>query len=108
MGLQVYYFSTLIYFHTISRRAAKALVRLGGCTVSPEPSLKTCAIGTRISSAGTNTVYVLRFLLLGRCLTHIRLASFLWDIGKQCRPRSDATECGVRSGSPLFSYSVYS
>ena len=44
MGLQVYYFSTLIYFHTISRRAAKALVRLGGCTVSPEPSLKTCAI----------------------------------------------------------------
>ena len=61
MGLQVYYFSTLIYFHTISRRAAKALVRLGGCTVSPEPSLKTCAIGTRISSAGTNTVFVLRF-----------------------------------------------
>ena len=46
MGLQVYYFSTLIYFHTISRRAAKALVRLGGCTVSPEPSLKTSAIGT--------------------------------------------------------------
>ena len=42
-------------------RAAKALVRLAGCTVSPEPSLKTCAIGTRISSAGTNTVYVLRF-----------------------------------------------
>ena len=47
MGLQVYYFSTLIYFHTISRRAAKALVRLGGCTVSPEPSPTTCAIGTQ-------------------------------------------------------------
>ena len=45
----------------MSRRAAKALVRLGGCTVSPEPSLKTSAIGTRISSAETNTVYVLRF-----------------------------------------------
>ena len=28
-------------------------------------------------------------------LTHISLASFLWDIGKQCRPRSDATERGV-------------
>ena len=26
-------------------------------------------------------------------LAHISLASFLWDIGKQCRPRSDATEC---------------
>ena len=64
MGLQVYYFSTLIYFNTISRRAAKAL---GGCTVSPEPSLKTCAIGTRISSAGTNTVFVLR-LTFGKML----------------------------------------
>ena len=29
-------------------------------------------------------------------LTHISLASFLWDIGKQCRPRSDATkECRI-------------
>ena len=28
-------------------------------------------------------------------LTHISLASFLWDIGKQCRPRSDAAVCGV-------------
>ena len=24
------------------------------------------------------------------CLAHISLASFLWDIGKQCRPRPDA------------------
>ena len=67
MGLQVYFFSTLIYFNTISRLAAKALVRLGGCTVSPEPSLKTCAIGTRISSAGTNTVFVLK-LTFGKML----------------------------------------
>ena len=28
-------------------------------------------------------------------LTHISLASFLWDVGKQCRPRPDATEGGV-------------
>ena len=27
-------------------------------------------------------------------LTHISLASFLWDIGKQCRPRSDAAKPG--------------
>ena len=33
-------------------------------------------------------------------LTHISLASFLWDIDKQCRPRSEATECGVLSGFP--------
>ena len=28
-------------------------------------------------------------------LTHIRIASFLWDIGKQCKPRSDAAKRGV-------------
>ena len=28
-------------------------------------------------------------------LTHISLASHFWDIGKQCRPRSDAAERGV-------------
>ena len=32
----------------------------------------------------------------GDCeLTHISVASFLWDIGKECRPRSDAAESGV-------------
>ena len=28
-------------------------------------------------------------------LTHISLASHFWDIGKQCRPRSDVAERGV-------------
>ena len=28
-------------------------------------------------------------------LTHISLASFLWDIGKRCKIRSDAVKCGV-------------
>ena len=35
-------------------------------------------------------------------LTHISLASHFWDISKQCRPRSDAAERGVWSGSSLF------
>ena len=35
---------------------------------------------------------------------HISLVSFLWDIGKQCKSRSDATEGGVWSGFPLFVY----
>ena len=39
---------------------------------------------------------------LGVSLTHISLASFLWDTGKQCTNRSDAAESGVLSGSPLF------
>ena len=29
-----------------------------------------------------------------KMLTHICLAAFLWDIGKQSRPRSDAAELG--------------
>ena len=37
-------------------------------------------------------------------LTRISLVSFLRDIGKQCRPRSDAAESGVWAGSPLFAY----
>ena len=35
-------------------------------------------------------------------LTHISLASLLWDIGKQNSPRCDAAECGVPSGAILF------
>ena len=38
------------------------------------------------------------------CLTHISLASHLWEICKQCRPRSDAAERGVWSGSTLFAH----
>ena len=40
-------------------------------------------------------------------LTHLSLASFLWDIGKQCRPRSDTAERGVLSGSSLFAYRMF-
>ena len=36
-------------------------------------------------------------------LTHLSLASLLWDIGKQNSPRCDATERGgVPSGAILF------
>ena len=28
--------------------------------------------------------------------------TFLWDIGKQCSPRSDAAECGIPSWAILF------
>ena len=40
-------------------------------------------------------------------LTHISLMFFLWDIGKQCRLRSDTAECSVWSGSPLFAYRMF-
>ena len=41
----------------------------------------------------------LALITLELVLTHIR------DIGKQCRPRSDAAERGVSSGSTLFALS---
>ena len=34
--------------------------------------------------------YVIKVL---KVLTHISLSSFLWDIGKQCKQRSDCAEC---------------
>ena len=36
-----------------------------------------------------------KFALIRKRLTHISLASYLWDICKQYRPRPDATEHGV-------------
>ena len=40
-------------------------------------------------------------------LTHISLASFLRDIGKQYSPRCDAAERGVPSGAILFAYRIF-
>ena len=37
-------------------------------------------------------------------LTHLSLASFLWDIGKQNSPRCDAAERGIPSGAILFAW----
>ena len=37
-------------------------------------------------------------------LTHISLASFLWDMGKQNIPRCEAAKRGVPSGAILFAY----
>ena len=39
---------------------------------------------------------------VSRHLTHISLASFLWDIGNKKSPRCDAAQRGVPSGVILF------
>ena len=39
-------------------------------------------------------------------LTHCSQETRKRVIGKQCRPRSDAAECGIWSGSPLFANSL--
>ena len=36
--------------------------------------------------------------------THLCLVSHKMDLGKQCRPRSDAADCGIYSGSKLFAF----
>ena len=41
-------------------------------------------------------------MIMFLCLTYLCLASLKWDIDKQCRPRSDAAERSVWSGSTLF------
>ena len=35
-------------------------------------------------------------------ITHLSLATLLWDVGKQNSPRWDAAFCGVTSGAILF------
>ena len=47
------------------------------------------------------------FALIVLLLTHISLASYFWDIGKQYRPRWDAAERGVSSESTLFAYRYF-
>ena len=46
----------------------------------------------------------LHFLCLQIILTHISLASFLWDMGKPNSPSCDAAKRGVPSGAILFAY----
>ena len=43
-----------------------------------------------------------KFPTVAKHLTHKNLTFFLWDLGKQRRPRSDAAERGVWSGSHCF------
>ena len=53
VGLDVWFLVWLfVYYHTSGVRTAKAVARLRGCAVSPEPSLVSYAISTKISWAG--------------------------------------------------------
>ena len=54
-----------------------------------------------------HSLVLLEVLLWWTCsqsLIHISMASYFWDIGKQYRPRWDAAERSVLSGSTLFAY----
>ena len=62
VGLDVWFLvGPFVYFHDLYVRTANALVRLRGCTGSPEPSLVACMISTIISWAGS---FVLLFCFL--------------------------------------------
>ena len=47
----------VVYFPSLCVRTVKALARLGGRAGSPEPSLVTYVISTKISWAGSNVLY---------------------------------------------------
>ena len=40
-------------------------------------------------------------------LTHLSLASLLWDIDKQNSPRCDSAKRGVPSGAILFAWRIF-
>ena len=67
----------------------------------PVQSLRLIRVynGRSMGSKGS-TIYSVAKLRLA----HTGLASFLWDISKQCKTRSDAAKHGIRSGSSLFAY----
>ena len=61
----------------------------------------TVEAGRTCSLVGS-AVYRLNNVCAGVQFLPVYLASHKRDIGKQCRPRSDAAKCGVWSGSTLF------
>ena len=74
-----------------------------GKTLIPRILLKWPCVPVEPGSArNTNTLY----LFVEDYLIHLSPASYKTDIGKQCRPRSDAAERGVWSGSTLFTLST--
>ena len=56
------------------------------------------------SERGSNQPPQMFLVPMGQVLTHISLASFLWDIGKQISPRCDAAKHDVPSGISLFAF----
>ena len=63
------------------------------------------SISTQSRAAQGKLVHCLSIKMMkkdARILTHLRLASLLWYIGKQNSPRCDASERGVPSGAILF------
>ena len=100
VGIDVWFLAVpFIYFLTSCVRTAKALVRLGGCAGSPEPSLVAYVISTIISWAGSighpKKLMQLswNFNAVAIVLTKTN-ASNTCRQSKQCRPYSD---CSFRS-----------
>ena len=72
-----------------------------GLSDKAKPGTYAWASGDSVSFTywhNTHTGTFVGFFLL----THISLASFLWDIGKQHSPRCNAAERGIPSGAILF------
>ena len=70
------------------------------CTLKKKKSYLSCCISDSmvVIRAGAEA----KLTLMCNILTHLNLASYLLDIGKQNSPRCDAAERGVPSGAILF------
>ena len=96
---------------TTCLRTAKTLVRLRFCAGSHEPPLVVYVMSTRFSRAGSFTLSIqtdwppMEVFVFAKAdfLTYpyIPLVFRQTCLSKRCRPRSDATECGVWSGSSV-------
>ena len=77
----------------------------GGLTLGTLPWLDflLCRVGLRAGLLPDSVSDVI-ITLHGIVLTHLSLASFSWDIGKQNSPSCDAANRGVPSGAFLFAY----
>ena len=109
-----------VYRRNSCVRTVKALARLRECAEPHEPSLVAYVKSTIILWAGSYGFVVSvrkifsRTLWFGICVFYVIYFHLINPykptvpfLGKQCRPRSDAAERGVWSGSPLFAYRIF-
>ena len=70
--------------------------------------IASCRLTTRMALMGQllSHLSMTYSLYLKPDLTHCSRETRKRVLSKQCRPRSDAAECGVWSGSPLFANSL--
>ena len=120
--LSLLYITSANFIHTMTRKES-----IGTCTYAKFNPDYCCSLlllySTLLNTSVTRMwrswfdcgdawkhIFSWSYLSLYSCLTKMFCSGYIFQyifnpkrvIGKQCRPRSDAAECGIWSGSPLF------